>query len=571
MIYNTTYKRFGALKNLSEEQKMMFIYRYVSLLITSLFYFLIPTNHTVYRKLFIIVCIGISSIILNYIYIKKNDDVGIIKLLVFIETIGNSIILIPSGGLSSPYVWYALNTLFIAAVKLDRKTCLFNLTTYLIASTWVTYSIFNDKHQQFSELIERQTNLIVSFVLITIAVWLLLKYIKEIKLERKKLLRVNRDLRSANQQVKESINHIMELYQAVHLFSNLKNKNELIGLILEHTKRIIFTDTTIFCSSESEEIIVSESAAADKSLAHKLRAKVTAQWSDIINQNSAVELIVDNKVFLVISVKSSYLTYGILGVEIKPKEDSFNQFESMDQIKFMADLSSIVLEKFELEKVNDKLIITEEQNRIANEIHDSVLQRLFSTSFGIYGLMKKLNKSNIQDADADLNLIRGSIDQAMKELRSAIYGLSWKKNGSDNFIVGLMNYINEIKKMNHTDINLNIIGESEFIPSITKKAIYRIICEGIGNAVRHGKASHIEITLNIKADAIQLRIVDDGEGFDFDAAYKNKQGGIGINNIHSLVSSIKGNVNYESMIGKGTIIKIVIPNHVDKTWGDKVV
>lgn len=571
-MYNTTCEKINFLKKLTEEQKIMFMYRYASLLITSLFYFIAPTNHTVDRKLFIIACIGVSSIILNYIYIKNNDDVSIIKLLVFIETIGNSIMLIPSGGLNSPYVWYALNTIFIAAVMLEKKYCWLSLMTYLVASTWMTYYVFNDKQQNFVDLIKQQSNLIISFILITIAILLLLRYTKEIKLERIKLLKTNRELIAANYQVKESVNHIMELYQAVHLFSNMKNKNELIELILEYTKRIITTDMIVFYNHEKNENMIGlASSDVCNRISNQLQIKVLEIWQDLENRNSAVQLNIEDKYFLVISVKSSYMTYGILGVEIKPKKESFNQMESMDQIKFLADLSSIVLEKFELEKVNDKLIITEEQNRIANEIHDSVLQRLFSTSIGIYGVMKKLNKANVKAVDSDLNLIRESVDHAMKELRAAIYGLSWKKDGTDNFIIDMTNYINEIKKMNNIDINLNIIGNSEHIASIPKKAMYRIVCEGIGNAVRHGKANHIEITLNIKTDSTQLRIVDDGTGFDFDTVSKLKQGGLGISNIRFLVASLRGKVDYQSTIGKGTIINIAIPNHINEVRGDKVV
>jgi signal transduction histidine kinase len=408
--------------------------------------------------------------------------------------------------------------------------------------------------------------------LITIAVWLLLKYIKEIKQERIKLLKINKELTEANHQVKESVNHIMELYQTVHLCSNMKNRNEIIELILEYTRRIITTDMIIFYSYEKKENVVKTASRDEcKEIADQLQIKVSKIWYDLENCNASIQLNIEDKCFLVICVKSSYMTYGILCVQIKPNKESFNQIESMDQIKFIADLSSIVLENFELEKVNDKLIITEEQNRIANEIHDSVLQRLFSTSFGIYGLMKKLNKANIKDADVDLSIIRESVDHAMKELRTAIYGLSWKKDGTDNFIIDMANYINDIKKMSNIDINLNIIGNSEHIACMSKKAIYRIVCEGIGNAVRHGKANNIEVSLNIKTDSTQLRIVDDGEGFDFDTASKSNQGGLGISNIRFLVGSLKGKTDYQSTIGKGTIINIIIPNHINDVRGDEVV
>ncbi len=564
-------KSFDSFQKLTHEQKMMFMYRYASLLTTSLFYLASPIEHTMYRKLFIITCIALSSFILNYLYIKNKDDIAIVKALVLIETAGNSVLLIPTGGLVSPYVWYSLNTIFIAAVMLDRKYYLINLLTYLVATTWVSYSIFNIQHQLFWNFLEKQTNLLISFMLISVAFWLLQRYIKQIKLDKVKLMITNNQLRVANQQVKESVNHIMELYQAVQLFSNLRSKNELIERIIEYTQKIIPSALIVFYSTENNEIITSDSDPISRNVAQELMIKVTEQWNNIINLNVEVQINVDDYCFLTTSVKSNYMTYGILGVQIRPREGALEQIESYDQIKFIADLSSIVLEKLELEKVNDKLIIAEEQNRIANEIHDSVLQRLFSTSFGIYGLIKKLNKANVQIADTDLNMIRNSIDQTMKELRSTIYGLSWKKKGTDNFIDDMMQYIDEIKKMHYAEVNFNIIGDSELLTCVAKKAIYRIVCEGVGNAIRHGRATHIEVSLHVRTDDTQLRLVDNGDGFDLDAIGPAKQGGLGIKNIHFLVNSMNGHIDYESTVGKGTTINIIMPTQAYRIRRDEVV
>lgn len=571
MSYSPVSQISSFYKSLSEEKRIIFLYRYFSLCITSTAYFISSNNHSIENRFFIIACIIVASIILNYLYLLNYKSKFAIKVLVFIETIGNSILLIPSGGLESPYVLLALNTIIITSLILSQIYCWITLFIYLSCSTFLAYLLFNNGNISFINLLYSESYLIVSSILMIIAIRLLSRYIKCIQGERKKLMEINSQLVEANNNVKESINHIMELYQAVHLFSNTRNKTELIELILENTKKIIETDMIVFFSYEKQQIVSTVFNNEYHRMPAALKDNVIEIWDRIIDENSAIELIVEDSCYLVISVKSSYMTYGVLGLEISQNQKRFIQIEKMDQIKFFADLSSIVLEKFELEKVNNKLLITEEQNRIANEIHDSVLQRLFSTSFAIYGLMKKLNKANIKDADADLAIIRESIDHAMKELRTTIYGLSWKKDGSDNFLGDIADYVYNIKVMNNIDINLNIIGNSELVTYICKKVIYRIICEGIGNAVRHGKAKHIEITLNIKEDATQLRIVDDGIGFNFESVSKSKQVGLGIKNIYTLIESLKGQVDFQSKLCEGTTIKLTIPNHVNDNMEDQVV
>ena len=90
---------------------------------------------------------------------------------------------------------------------------------------------------------------------------------------------------------------------------------------------------------------------------------------------------------------------------------------------------SVAFDRFYFEEVNERLLISEEQNRIANEIHDSVLQRLFSMSCGIFSLIKKLNKYSLEEMERELNYIRETTDKVMKDLRAkymVLVGKIWK-------------------------------------------------------------------------------------------------------------------------------------------------
>ncbi|MGI6227148.1 MAG: sensor histidine kinase, partial [Peptococcales bacterium] len=223
-------------------------------------------------------------------------------------------------------------------------------------------------------------------------------------------------------------------------------------------------------------------------------------------------------------------------------------------------LSSIVLEKFELEKVNEKLLVSQEQNRIANEIHDSALQRLFGLSCGIYTLMKKLDSLAVIQIEEELILMQRSINNILKELRSIIYGLSWKKDGKNNFIEELKNYIEETKRLNNIDISLNIIGDDELLSCLQKKAIYRIISEGISNAIHHGQADKVEVILRIENNITILQVIDNGIGFELNQLDKDREQGLGLKNIEYLVNSLQGFIDLQSMPRKGTKLLINFPN-----------
>lgn len=549
----------------------MFFYRYTSLIITSIFYLLSDLDHSIERKIFIVTCISISSIIINYLYIKNESSTSKIILLVLIETIGNSFILIPSGGLNSPYVWYSLNTILIASMKLNRKCCWINLFIYLFNSTYIFQYILGDRSNIINTITE-QSNLILSFILITAIIQLISKYTKKIEDKSLKLTETNNQLMLANKTIKDNMNYVMELYQAAHMFSTQQNRNELIELIIDYGKKIIKTDTVVFLHSTKEgNKMIIESDGGCKNLEDKIASEISKVWDKIVDFEAPIKMQIKDKEFIFTCIRCNYKVYGILGIDITSRRTEIKYKETIEQLKFLTSLSSITLEKFELEQMNEGLLINEEQNRIANEIHDAILQRLFSISCGMFGLIKNLGMININQIETELNMIRCSINNVMKDLRSTIYGLSWKKDGLNNFIVNIENYIDEIETLNSIDIRFNVEGNHELLSMMQKKALYRIICEAIGNAVRHGKAKHIEANLIIGANTISLEIVDNGVGFETISLEKEENRGLGIKNIYQLVHSLNGMISLDSNLGIGTRIDITIPNSMHQLYEEEVI
>lgn len=548
------------IKEQSEDLRILTIYRFVSLICISIFFLVGNINIIITVKAFIIACIGSSAIILNYLYRKNMESPESIKVLILIEIIGNSALLIPTGGLNSPFVWYSINTVLIAAVMLTSFYCWINLSVYLFTSTCLVYMFIYNGELELAEFISKESNLILSLVLITAIVRQLAMYIKRLRAEGIKQIEINRKLNDANRKVRDSVNHIMELYQTVYMFTTIHDKEDIIGTIMEYTEKLTKTDTIFFyCLVGSEKRMAVRSGGMNNYMENYLSGKIEESWDLIMNSSEPFKLDIDNKCYLAASVRSNCIIYGVLGIDVDPEQRDICHTDFSDQLKFMAGLSSIVFEKFEMEQVNERLIVAEEQNRIANEIHDSVLQRLFSTSFGIHGLMKNIGNMEDNEISGELNTIRDSINNAMKELRTTIYSMSFKKGGRDNFIADVMNFIEETRHLNNVMIRFKHIGNSETLSLLQKKSLYRIICEGIGNAIRHGNAKHIEVMFHIQENVAVLKITDDGTGFDLQSVKQSGRGGLGIKNIETLAHYLNGKVCIRSSFGKGTRIRVTCP------------
>jgi two-component system, NarL family, sensor histidine kinase LiaS len=549
-------------KRQSEIIKLMYLYRYISLICTSAFYFIGVTSHPIGRKLFIIICITLSSVILSNLYIKNIGDTAHILLLISIETLGNILLLIPSGGIKSPYVWYCLNTILIASVELKKRYCWANLFIYLLVANWISQIVLTKKPYSFIEALNNESNLTLSFILVTTAMQLLAKYAGDIEKESRKLSAVVGQLNTANQRIRKSMVYIMELYQAINLLSIQNNTNQVLELINHYAKKSTMAKTVLFYSitNDQKQLIIDTDGSCEIER-EELKAKLDELPGRGIDADMPINMKFYGKEFLLVFVKSSYIIYGILGIEIMQQEDVDEYMSIVEQLKILSGLSSIVLQKIELENVNARLLIAEEQNRIASEIHDSVLQRLFSISCGIFTLARQQEGLGRVQMNDDLQLIRNSIRNIMKDLRTTIYGLSWQKEGTDNFLPDLRSRINEIRSMNGNEINFIVNGDPSQLSVFKKKSLYRIICEGIGNAIHHGKASKIDVTLEVWPTETILKIYDNGVGFNVENARTNGRKGLGINNIHQLTYSLDGSIRIDSEPGKGTEIEIGFPNN----------
>ncbi len=546
--------------NQPEEVKIALVYRCLTLAVTSLFFLVGYSRHPLVTRIFIILCVAAASGIASNLYIKNKGNKTKIAFLLILETLGNSFILIPSGGILSPFVWYSLNTILIASLELGRKFCWLSLSMYILVSTWASYFVLNTAKEDFLGIINKELNIVLSLILITLAIQLLSKYLQKIQLDKIKLRSVNNELTSANEKIKESMNYVMELYQAVHLFSMQSGKYELIDIIVRYAKKITKAESAFFYSpmTGDDKLVVASDRVAD-GMEEEIKKILDEERIALKDAPEPLLLCSDRTSILAVTVKTNYRTYGVLGIEPVHCEGSHCPEETLDRLKFLAGLSFMVLERFELERVNEKLMVSEEQNRIANEIHDSVLQKLFGISCGIFGLMKNQNLTAVNETARQLQLLQQSVNDTMKDLRAVVYRLSWKKGGVNSFIADVNKFLSEARRLNNVEINLHTAGNSELLLPSQKKALYRIICEGTGNAIRHGKAGAVNVSLKINHEAVLLEIKDNGIGFDFEAVRESHALGLGIENIQNMVCLMKGKVDFNSNAGKGTLIKIFIP------------
>lgn len=523
-----------------DADKLIASFRYGSLSITSLFYVFNGPASLVPTKIAVVISLYIVSKIITDFYVLYSDNPFKLRLMVLSETLAITLLLVPTGGLDSPFLWYALNPVLVAAWYLSPAFCWFNLFIYISAAVVISAALF--KKGQTLVLIYQHQYLLLVFILITLLVQSLSAMLMR--------------LQAANKKQREAMDQMMSLYQIVEAFTSEGDWDGFYKMFTGYTAQLTKTGLAFFWQSTAETsagAIYSNQEMNDyakNALAKHISANLAR-----LKEDPNPEFKCSDRIYQAVVIKSSTKLYGLLGLEIDRKE-AF-EINIRKHLTFLSDLTSIMLDRFAMEEANDRLILLEERNRIANEIHDSVSQRLFSIYCSLHTLKGNWAKLSIKQIQQNLCLLSDSANSAMRELRHSIYSLSTQKSGEKIFFQSISQYLMEFSKLNGIETKVNLCGDEEILSTLQKKSLYRIICEATGNAFRHGKATVINVNLEASPEGTQLVILDNGIGINF-SKVTHQNLGLGINNMKNMVHALGGSLALQSC--QGTKVEIVIPN-----------
>lgn len=196
-----------------------------------------------------------------------------------------------------------------------------------------------------------------------------------------------------------------------------------------------------------------------------------------------------------------------------------------------------------------------ERERIAQDLHDQLGGTLSAVKVH-FGLMdQKIEELKSENRDL-FDKVEGMLSEAVQDVRRISHDLASgriAKLGLKGALEDLAEILNTAKKL-EVDFFMD-----DSLPEFDKKKeqeIYAIIQEIISNTLKHANAQVVELQLNRNDDMLNILYEDNGIGFDMELA---NQKGLGLTGINNRVANLNGNVNYDAVIGRGTIIIINIP------------
>ena len=196
-----------------------------------------------------------------------------------------------------------------------------------------------------------------------------------------------------------------------------------------------------------------------------------------------------------------------------------------------------------------------EKSRIAKEIHDGILGRLFGLRLNLDGL----NYKSEEEAKEERHLYLSELKLIEQDLREISHELSREKTVLVNNFLAILNRLFEEQiKINKAEL-VTLVDEKidwNLLSNTTKINLYRIVQESLQNCNKYSKAKKITVAFqkDVKGNLI-LTIFDDGIGFEVNSKSK----GIGLTNIIDRVHESLGTIDIISAKNKGTAITITVP------------
>ena len=202
----------------------------------------------------------------------------------------------------------------------------------------------------------------------------------------------------------------------------------------------------------------------------------------------------------------------------------------------------------------EEVIIEKERKRIARDLHDTVSQELFAAHMILSGVSQQALKLDREKMQTQLQSVVAILETAQKDLRVLLLHLRPVELEDKSLVEGIQILLKELE--DKSDLKVSLKQNVTKLPKKIEEQIFRIIQELISNTLRHAQASCLDVYLYQTDVELQLKVVDNGIGFQLgsldDLSY-------GLRNIKERVEDMAGTVQLLTAPKQGLAVDIRIP------------
>lgn len=277
---------------------------------------------------------------------------------------------------------------------------------------------------------------------------------------------------------------------------------------------------------------------------------LSARIPEVVDTGVPARLpIAPGRVTLVVPVRTRLAGSGVIVVDQATETPSLRGV-MLDLVTVTADQLGLILDREQALRDRARLLVAKDRDRIARDLHDLVIQRLFATGM-------QLQAARSLDTPELRGRVDGAVaelDVAIKELRAAIFELG--TGPARPLLEEVRALLGEYADVLGFQPVLRVTGPVDLaLAAEVTVHVLSTLREALSNVARHAQASSASVELTASSAWFRLRVVDDGTGFDAAAV----QPGGGSTNLRTRAEDLGGHLSVTSAVGAGTTLDWVIP------------
>jgi signal transduction histidine kinase len=228
----------------------------------------------------------------------------------------------------------------------------------------------------------------------------------------------------------------------------------------------------------------------------------------------------------------------------------FTEFD-LDVAASFAGQAALALERSDARGARVRTRTLEDRDRIARDLHDHVIQRLFATGLSIQTVCGLLGPGPITDR---LDLQIDEIDATIRQIRSTIFGLHMSGDNSASVRAQILQVIESVKVLLPCSPDVDFRGPVDIlVPVGLYGDLVAVVREALTNVGRHASARHVQVIVTADPSSLRIEVLDDGRGI---GEVRNRSG---LHNLRGRAAALGGSFEAASRAGPGTHLTWTVP------------
>jgi signal transduction histidine kinase len=243
--------------------------------------------------------------------------------------------------------------------------------------------------------------------------------------------------------------------------------------------------------------------------------------------------------------------FGNLYLCDKHGDDVFTAIDE-ELVTALASAAGIAIENARLHARVAELALFEDRERIARDLHDTVIQRLFATGLSLQATVRLIDRPDVVQR---LQSLVEDLDVTVRHIRSVIFELQTARLPGNSTREAVVVLCADAARSLGFEPVVDFEGPVDSVlDEPLAENVLAVLQELLSNVARHADATTVRVSLIAAGDELEMSVVDDGRGIA-----KGVTGGRGMDNLRTRADRIGGDVKWEPAPGGGTLARLCVP------------